>query len=49
MTIIKYSEGSIIDIVSGREEANDEKAKKALKAAQQDAKNIDKAGKDKSK
>ncbi|KKN74498.1 hypothetical protein LCGC14_0390150 [marine sediment metagenome] len=46
MAIVKYGEGEILDIVSGAEEADDEKTKKALKAAQQAAKNIGKDGKE---
>jgi len=44
MAFVKYSEGKIIDIVSDDKETDDEKAKKALEAARQASKNIDKAG-----
>ncbi len=44
MTIVKYSEGEIIGVVSDGKETDDEKAKKALKEAQQAAKNTNKDG-----
>jgi acyl-CoA reductase-like NAD-dependent aldehyde dehydrogenase len=44
MTIVKYSEGEIIGTVSDGKETDDEKAKKALKQAQQAAKNTNKDG-----
>ena len=44
MTIIKHGVGEIIGVVSDGKETDDEKAKKALEAAQQAAKNIDEAG-----
>lgn len=49
MTIIKHGVGEIIGVVAGGSDTDDEKAKKALEEAQQAAKNIDKAGKNKSK
>lgn len=44
MTIVKYGDAEIIGIVSDSKEADDEKAKKALKEAQQAAKNTNKDG-----
>jgi len=44
MSFIKYSQGEITHIVEGKDELDDEKAKRALKEAKQASKNIDKDG-----